>query len=118
MPIVIGSLVSVAGRWLYITSSTAEMVFLAGLLWGLGFYFVTPYQIGLLAERDRTGRLAVAAGGVGNFGYALGPAIAGRVLEAFDPSAFLYIVAGGTALSLVLLLPITLQLDRRDAHTR
>ena len=38
-------------------SSTAEMVFLAGLLWGLGFYFVTPYQVGLLAEIDRTGRL-------------------------------------------------------------
>ena len=40
MPIVVGSLVSVAGRWLFIHSSTAEMVFLAGLLWGLGFYFV------------------------------------------------------------------------------
>jgi predicted MFS family arabinose efflux permease len=113
MPIVAGSLVSVAGRWLFIQSSTAEMVFLAGLLWGLGFYFVSPYQVGLLAEIDRTGRLAVAAGGATNFGYALGPGVAGRVLESFDPSAFLYVVVGGTALSLVLLLPLAIQLERR-----
>ena len=113
-PIVVGSLVSVAGRWLYIHSSTAEMVFLAGLLWGLGFYFVSPYQVGLLAALDRTGRLAVAAGGATNFGYALGPAVAGRVLESYDPSAFLYVVVGGTALSLVLLLPLAIQLERRD----
>ena len=69
---------------------------------------------GLLAQIDRTGRLAVAAGGATNFGYALGPAVAGRLLESFDPSAFLYIVVGGTALSLVLLLPLAPQLERRD----
>ena len=114
MPIVLGSLVSVAGRWLFIHSSTPEKVFLAGLLWGLGFYFVTPYQIGLLAGLDRTGRLAVAAGAAGNFGYGLGPAVAGRVLESFDPSAFLYVVVGGTALSLLLLLPLAFQVERRD----
>jgi predicted MFS family arabinose efflux permease len=113
MPIVVGSLVSVAGRWLFIHSSTAEMVFLAGLLWGLGYYFVTPYQVGPLAEFDRTGRLAVAAGGATNLGFALGPGLAGRVLESFDPSAFLYVVVGGTALSLVLLLPLVIEVDRR-----
>jgi predicted MFS family arabinose efflux permease len=113
MPIVVGSLVSVAGRWLYIHSSTAEMVFLAGLLWGLGFYFVSPYQVGLLAKLDRTGRLAVAAGGATNFGYALGPTVGGRVLQSFDQTAFLYVVVGGTALSLVLLVPLALQLERR-----
>jgi hypothetical protein len=112
-PIIVGSLVSVAGRWLFIHSSTAEMVFLAGLLWGLGFYFVTPYQVGLLAELDRSGRLAVAAGAAGNFGYGLGPAVAGRVLESYDPSAFLYIVVGGTALSLVFLFPLTMEVERR-----
>jgi predicted MFS family arabinose efflux permease len=115
MPIIIGSVVSVAGRWLFIYSSTAEMVFLAGLLWGLGFYFVTPYQMGLLAQLDRTGRLAVAAGAATNFGYGLGPAVAGRVLESFDPSAFLYIVVGGTALSLVFLLPLAIQVERRGS---
>jgi MFS family permease len=115
MPIVVGSLVSVAGRWLFIHSSTAEMVFLAGLLWGLGFYFVTPYQIGLLAALDRTGRLAVAAGAAGNFGYAVGPAVAGRLLQSFEADAFLYVVVGGTAISLVLLLPLAIRVDRDDA---
>jgi MFS family permease len=112
MPIVVGSLVSVAGRWLFIHSSTAEMVFLAGLLWGLGFYFLTPYQVGLLAALDRTGRLAVAAGAAGNFGYAVGPAVAGRILQYFEADAFLYVVVGGTAISLVLLLPLALKVDR------
>ncbi len=118
MPIIVGSVVSVAGRWLFIYSSTPEMVFLAGLLWGLGFYFVTPYQVGLLAEIDRSGRLAVAAGAAGNFGYGLGPAVAGRALESFDPAVFLYIVVGGTALSLILLLPLAFQVERGGtSHT-
>jgi predicted MFS family arabinose efflux permease len=111
-PIVIGSLVSVAGRWLYIYSSTTEMVFLAGLLWGLGYYFVTPYQVGLLATIDRSGRLAVAAGGATNLGFALGPGLAGRALESLDPTVFLYVVVGGTAMSLALLLPLAIKLDR------
>jgi hypothetical protein len=113
-PIVIGSLVSVAGRWLYIYSSTTEMVFLAGLLWGLGYYFVTPYQVGLLATIDRSGRLAVAAGGATNLGFALGPGLAGRALESLDPTVFLYVVVGGTAMSLALLLPLAIKLDRAD----
>jgi predicted MFS family arabinose efflux permease len=112
MPIVVGSLVSIAGRWLYIESSTAEVMFLAGLLWGLGYYFVTPYQAGLLAAIDRTGRLAVTAGAATVFGFALGPAVAGRMLESYDPSALLYIVAGGTALSLVLLLPLAIEVEQ------
>jgi len=112
MPIIVGSLVSVAGRWLYIHSSTSEMVFLAGLLWGLGYYFVTPYQVGLLASIDRSGRLAVAAGAATNFGFAVGPGLAGRALESLDPTAFLYVVVGGTAMSLALLLPLAIKLER------
>jgi len=117
MPIIVGSLVSVAGRWLYIHSATTEMVFLAGLLWGLGYYFVTPYQVGLLASIDRSGRLAVAAGGATNFGFALGPGLAGRALESLDPTAFLYIVVGGTAMSLALLLPLAVQLERAETRS-
>ncbi len=116
LPIVAGSLMSVAGRWLWIQSSTAEMVFLAGLLWGIGYYFVTPYQVGPLAAIDRTGRLAVAAGAATNIGFALGPGIAGRVLQSFEPEAFLYVVVGGTAASLVLLLPLAIQVDRSDGR--
>jgi predicted MFS family arabinose efflux permease len=111
-PIVIGSLVSLAGRWVFIASSTSEWVFFGGLLWGLGFYFVSPYQIGLVAALDRHGRVAVAAGGAMNFGYAMGPTIAGRVLENLDSSAFLVVIVAATFASLFLLLPLAFKIDR------
>jgi DHA1 family inner membrane transport protein len=111
-PIVIGSLISLAGRWVFIASTTAEWVFFGGLLWGLGFYFVSPYQVGLVAALDRHGRLAVAAGGAMNFGYALGPTIAGRVLESLDASAFLVVIVVATAASLFLLLPLAIKVNR------
>jgi DHA1 family inner membrane transport protein len=111
-PIVIGSLLSLAGRWVFIASATSEWVFFGGLLWGLGFYFVSPYQIGLVAALDRHGRLAVAAGGAMNFGYALGPTIAGRVLESLDASAFLVVIVVATFASLFLLLPLAIKVDR------
>jgi predicted MFS family arabinose efflux permease len=111
-PIVLGSLVSLAGRWVFTASATSEWVFFGGLLWGLGFYFVSPYQIGLLAALDRHGRLAVAAGGAMNFGYALGPTIAGRVLESLDASAFLVVIVVATFASLFLLLPLAIKVER------
>lgn len=48
------------------------------------------------------------------FGVLLILCLASRLLESFDPSAFLYVVVGGTALSLVLLLPLTIQVERGD----
>jgi DHA1 family inner membrane transport protein len=118
LPIVAGSLMSAAGRWIFISSSTQEWVFVGGLLWGLGFYFVSPYQIGLVAALDRHGRLAVAAGGAMNFGYALGPTIGGRLLQSFDASAFLVVVVSATLLSLLLLLPLALKLERQAKGAR
>ena len=112
-PIVVGSLCSVAGRWIFISSATTEWVFVGGLLWGLGFYFVSPYQIGLVAALDRHGRVAVAAGGAMNFGYAMGPTIGGRILKELEPSAFLAVIVGATILSLLLLLPLALKIDRK-----
>ena len=115
-PIVAGSLFSLAGRWIFIASSTSEWVFFGGLLWGLGFYFVSPYQIGLVAALDRHGRLAVAAGGAMNFGYAMGPTIAGRVLQNLDASAFLVVIVVATFASLFLLLPLAIKVDRLTRH--
>ena len=88
------------------------ILFFGGLFWGLGFYFVSPYQIGLLAAIDRRGRAAVAAGGIMNFGYALGPSIAGRTLQSLDADALLIVIVGTTALSMFLLLPLAMRLER------
>jgi predicted MFS family arabinose efflux permease len=112
IPVVIGSLLSVFGRWIYIDATEPDWLFVGALLWGVGFYFVSPYQIGLLAALDRTGRLAVAAGGLMNFGYAIGPTIGGRVLQHLDLGALIIVVAGATLLSMLLILPLAIRIDR------
>ncbi len=117
LPLVVGSLVSAAGRWIYIASPGSEWLFAGGLLWGLGFYFVSPYQIGLLAAIDRRGRTAVAAGAAMNLGYAIGPTVGGRILQHLDHSALILVVVAATLASMALLLPSALRADRlsRDA---
>jgi len=116
-PIVIGTLLSTAGRWVFIGASGAEMLWAGGLLWGLGYYFVSPYQIGLAAVLDRRGRVAVASAAAGNLGFGLGPTIAGRVrqyeIEAgLDHTTLIFVIAGSTFLSLLLFLPVAYRIDR------
>ncbi len=53
-----------------------------------------------------------------NFGYAVGPTVGGRVLQQLDPSAFLAVIVGATLLSLFLLLPLTLRLERAGKRAR
>jgi len=117
IPIVLGSLLSLAGRWVYMSGGSAGMLWLGGLLWGLGFYFVSPYQVGLAAALDRQGRIAVATAGAMNFGYGFGPGIAGVILQYqidhhLDKSFFILSVVGLTLLSLLMLLPVAVRLDR------
>ena len=116
-PIVIGTLFSVAGRWIYISAGTVELLWVGGLLWGLGFYFVTPYQFGLAAALDRRGRVVVAAAGLSNLGYGVGPSIAGRIRQyqvdnGLDHSMLIWLIAGGTFVSLLLLLPVAIHQQR------
>jgi MFS family permease len=111
-PIAVGSLVSMAGRWMYIGASSPEVLLCGGLLWGLGFYFVSPFQIGLAAAVDRRGRVAVAVGAMMNFGYALGPTVGGRILQHLNPGALILVVVAMTLLSLLLLLPLAIRVDR------
>jgi predicted MFS family arabinose efflux permease len=111
-PLVAGSLVSLAGRWTYISAASPEALMLGGFLWGFGFYFVSPYQIGLAAAIDRHGRVAVAVGAMMNFGYALGPSVGGRILQHLDPAALITVIVTMTAFSMLLLLPLAIRVDR------
>jgi MFS transporter, DHA1 family, inner membrane transport protein len=117
IPIVVGSLLSLAGRWAYMSGGSVGMLWLGGLLWGLGFYFVSPYQVGLAAALDRQGRIAVATAGAMNFGYGFGPGLAGLIRQYeidhhLDKSFFILSVVGLTVLSLLMLLPVAVRLDR------
>ena len=115
-PIVLGCLFSVSGRWLYISSASSSTLLVGALLWGVGFYFVSPYQIGLVAAVDRTGRAAVAIAAASNFGYAVGPGLAGRILQNMDREWLMMIIAGSTFVSMLLFLPLAIRVDR-DART-
>jgi predicted MFS family arabinose efflux permease len=115
-PIVVGTLLSVSGRWLYINSASGETLLMGSLLWGIGFYFVSPFQIGLVAAIDRKGRVAVAAGSAINFGYAVGPGVAGWVLQYLDRESLVVVTVASTIASLLLILPLAIRVDR-DAQT-
>jgi MFS family permease len=122
-PIVVGSLLSVAGRWAYISATEIGMLLFGSLLWGIGYYFVSPYQIGLAAGLDRKGRLVVAAAALSNIGFGVGPIIAGRVRQYqidndLDATILIFVVAGGTLLSLLMLLPVAIRLDRGSRGVR
>jgi predicted MFS family arabinose efflux permease len=111
-PLMIGSLLSAIGRWVYIATTGSEWLLVGGLMWGLGFYFVTPYQIGLVAALDRHGRVAVAAGAATNLGYAIGPTVAGRILQHLDSSALIIAVCGASVMSMLLMLPLAIRVER------
>jgi MFS family permease len=116
-PLVVGYLLSLAGRWLYLEAAATEMLVAATLLWGVGFYFVGPYQIGLAAALDRRGRVAVASAAASNLGYGLGPTLGGRLRQyqmdhGLGADLLVAVIAGTTVLSLLLLLPAALRLER------
>jgi MFS family permease len=117
-PIVLGCLLSVSGRWLYISSASGLTLLFGSLLWGIGFYFVSPYQMGLVAAVDRKGRAAVASAAAFNFGYAVGPGLAGRVLEYMDREWLMLFIAISTLVSMLLFLPLALRVDREARSAR
>jgi MFS family permease len=117
IPLVLGSLVSLAGRWLYLEATSTELLVVGTLLWGIGFYFVGPYQMGLAAALDRRGRITVATAAAVNLGYGLGPAVGGRLRQyqvdhSFETDPLIAVIVGGTLLSLLLLLPAALRIER------
>jgi MFS family permease len=111
-PIVLGCLLSASGRCLYISSASGVTLFFGSLLWGLGFYFISPYQMGLVAAVDRKGRAAVASAAAFNFGYAAGPGLAGRILEYMDREWLMVFIVVSTLVSMLLFLPLAIRVDR------
>ena len=120
LPIVVGTLLSALGRWLYIGAAGTGTLLAGGFFWGVGFYFVSPYQIGIAAALDRKGRVAVASAAAMNFGYAVGPGMAGRILQYMDRDWLMAVIAGSTVASLLLILPLAVRVERgaRVARSR
>ena len=66
------------------------------LLWNAAYYFVVPYLMGAMAAMDDLGRWVVASDGVWTLGDAVGPAVAGTLVEwgGYPPLAVLVLVGG------------------------
>ena len=119
IPFVGGFLCSATGQSVWIAASEPWMLWAGGMLWGFGFYFVSPYQMGLAAALDRRGRVAVLAGGVLNLGYGIGPTLGGRIRQyqldqGLDRTILIIAIAGMTLLAMLLCLLVTAQLERRS----
>jgi MFS family permease len=118
IPFVAGFLCSATGQSIWIAASDTWMLWAGGMLWGFGFYFVSPYQMGLAAAIDRRGRVAVLAGGVLNLGYGIGPTLGGRIRqyqldEGLDRTILIVAIAGMTLLAMLLCLLVAVKLERR-----
>jgi MFS family permease len=68
--------------------------------------------MGVAAAMDRTGRIAVAAGALMNFGYAFGPGIGGAVIGYLGQQALMLVVVACALLSLAMMLPVAMAQDR------
>jgi predicted MFS family arabinose efflux permease len=112
LPVLVGGVASAVGRGAFMMTNDYTLMIAWAVLWGFSFYFISPYQMGVAAAMDRTGRVAVAAGAMFNFGYAFGPGIGGAVIGYLGQQALLPVVVGCMVISLLMLLPVAIAQDR------
>lgn len=76
------------------------------------FYFSAPYLFGLAASLDSKGRWAAAAGSAYLFGFAVGPAFAGSMVEWFGYPGFGYTTALITFVAWLLFMVVLTHLSK------
>jgi predicted MFS family arabinose efflux permease len=112
LPVLFGCLGSAISRFGFMVADDYATMMASAILWAFSFYYVSPYQMGVAAAMDRTGRIAVAAGALMNFGYAFGPGIGGAVIGYLGQQALMLVVVGCALLSLAMMLPVAMVQDR------
>ena len=93
-------------------AATPAAYMAAELAYNTAYLFVAPFLLGTAAAVDAQGRVAAATGGIVLVGGAVGPAVAGSVVAwgSFPPLA--WFVLGCCVVSILLILPLTLGMDR------
>jgi predicted MFS family arabinose efflux permease len=117
-PLVVGSLAAAMGQWIYVGAANSVTLAIGGIFWGWGYYFVSPYQMGIAAAIDRRARVAVAFSAAAAFGFAFGPALGGRILQNLDKEALGVAIVGMTLISMLAMLPLALQVRRKTPASR
>jgi predicted MFS family arabinose efflux permease len=105
LPIVGASAVQLAALLMLRGSPTAAayMISTAGL--AVAWNVVNPFQLGVLAELDETGRALPLAATFTGLGLALGPALGASVLTGAGYAPVLWLAAGLAVTSVALILP-------------
>jgi predicted MFS family arabinose efflux permease len=85
-------------------------------LWNAAYYFVVPYLMGAMAAMDDLGRWVVASDGAWTLGDAVGPGVAGTLVEwgGYEPLALLALVGGVGCMLMVLGALHRFELDQRS----
>ena len=80
-PVVIGNIILIFSAYSIFNNSMITMFLMGIALLNAGAMFIAPYQFTLLANIDPTGRSSSIVGSILNFGFALGPFIAGYIFS-------------------------------------
>ncbi len=116
-PICFGLGLGALSRWLLANASEPSTYWVAQLLLGLSFFLTYPFLFGAIAALDPTGRWAAAGAGIATIGTALGPAVAGVLVEAEGYPALGGLGIAAAACTAVLVIPVALSLERSPVET-
>jgi MFS family permease len=112
LPITLAIVLSGTSQWILVNADTQTAYVIALFGWGLALNFWFPFVMGLLAELDRGGRWTVVSGAVAMFGIAIGPWVAGQLLEQSPDHGLATLLVGCAVAALLLLLPVSIAFDR------
>jgi len=111
-PITVAIALSGSSQWILVNANTEAAYIVALFGWGLALNFWFPFVMGLLAELDRGGRWTVVSGAIAMFGIAIGPWVAGQLLEQSPDHGLAKLLVGCAVAALLLLLPVSIAFDR------
>lgn len=119
IPILFGCLtIGACGYTVYNPYGELYLV-LAVILFNLAYFFVIPFIFGACSEVDLSGSVVALGSGMAIFGAALGPAVAGKIIDQYELSAvgffcLMLAFASGT-LGMAMDYSINAEKERREA---
>lgn len=112
-PMTVGMFITALSCML-VAYANSEIVFLmSSAIFGFLILFVSAYLMGMSSAIDPTGRISVAAYGILQISYSMGPAIYGKLVSLFGSYQSIGIPSFiGLSLASILLLPLLIPLHR------